>query len=57
MDQEKYEKLLEKLTEAAISLDRHVCVMLSEINHIRKLIEAAENSVKNDGKQHIEKRG
>lgn len=57
MDQEKYEKLLEKLTEAAISLDRHVCVILSEINHIRKLIEAAENSVKNDGKQHIEKRG
>ena len=57
MDQEKYEKLLEKLTAAVISLDGHICGLSSEIHHISKLIEAAENSAKSGGKQCIEKRG
>lgn len=55
MDQ-KYETLLEKLTEAIISLGADICNLKREINHISKVIEAAERSVKSDIKAQIEKR-
>lgn len=54
---QKYETLLEKLTEAIISHGRDIRALASEINHISKVIEAAEQTAKSDfiGKK-IEKR-
>lgn len=53
---QKYENLLEKLTEAIISLGADIRNLKREINHISKVIEAAEMSVKSDAKTQIEKR-
>lgn len=56
--QDKYEKLLEDLTAELKKLNGNLPIVVSEINHLKETIEAAEKSAKPDyiGKNKIEKR-
>lgn len=56
MDQNKYEKLLEDMTTELKKLNGTLPLAISEINHLKEAIEAAEMSVKSDTKTQIEKR-
>lgn len=57
MDQ-KYEELLEDLTETLKALNGNICALHCEIYHLRDVIAKAEAKAKTDyiGKQKIEKR-
>lgn len=61
MEKEKYEKLLEDLTAELKKLNGNLPAIVCEINHLREAIKKAEaeaeDFVKSDGKQRIEKRG
>lgn len=57
MEQDKYKKLLEDMTTELKKLNGTLPLAISEINHLKEAIEAAEKSIKLDSKEQIEKRG
>lgn len=54
--QDKYEKLLEELTAELKKLNGNLPAIVCELNHLRKVIEAAEKAALIEGKVKIEKR-
>lgn len=54
---DKYEILLENLTQSIKLLCVDLSEAVSEINHLRKAIEKAEQSISKQNQNKIEKRG